>query len=118
MGIGSLFCCSGSETLLCARFDNSGHRISPPYVSAFSFSHEFDGKAFFRGWYTNNTDVQRTDAIIKTIASMFRDQTGTVPIIAPLNELSRSFRSFPILFESASNFSLLGQLEISEEPLP
>lgn len=49
-------------------FDNSGERLS------------------FPGWHSNNTNVQRTDSIIKTIASMFKDQTGTVPIIAPLNE--------------------------------
>ncbi|KIP11128.1 glycoside hydrolase family 5 protein [Phlebiopsis gigantea 11061_1 CR5-6] len=49
-------------------FDNSGQRLS------------------FPGWHSNNTNVQRTDAIIKQIASMFAGQTNVVPIIAPLNE--------------------------------
>ncbi|KAJ7070741.1 glycoside hydrolase family 5 protein [Mycena amicta] len=49
-------------------FDNSGHRIS------------------FPTWHSNNTNVQRTDAIIKTIANMVKDNSANVPIIAPLNE--------------------------------
>nr|GAT57439.1 glycoside hydrolase family 5 protein [Mycena chlorophos] len=49
-------------------FDNSGHRIS------------------FPGWHSNATNVQRTDAIIMTIANMVKDNTAVVPIIAPLNE--------------------------------
>lgn len=49
-------------------FDNSGHRISYP------------------GWHSNSTNVARTDAIIKRIASMFAGQENVVPIIAPLNE--------------------------------
>jgi len=49
-------------------FDNSGHRISFPQ------------------WHSNSTNVQRTDNIIKTIASMFATQSDVVSIIAPLNE--------------------------------
>ncbi|KAJ7754931.1 glycoside hydrolase family 5 protein [Mycena maculata] len=49
-------------------FDNSGHRIS------------------FPGWHSNATNVQRTDTIIKQIASMVADNYENVPIIAPLNE--------------------------------
>ena len=49
-------------------FDNSGQRLS------------------FPGWHSNATNVQRTDAIIKQLASMFAGQTNVVPIIAPLNE--------------------------------
>ncbi|EIW86986.1 glycoside hydrolase family 5 protein [Coniophora puteana RWD-64-598 SS2] len=49
-------------------YDNSGHRINYP------------------GWQSNQTNIDRTDAIIKTIVSMVDGQTGTVPIIAPLNE--------------------------------
>ena len=49
-------------------FDNSGQRLS------------------FPGWHSNATNVQRTDAIIKQLASMFAGQTSVVPIIAPLNE--------------------------------
>ena len=49
-------------------FDNSGHRIS------------------FPEWQSNQTNVQRTDTIIKQLASMFQGQPDVVPIIAPLNE--------------------------------
>ncbi|KAJ7597692.1 exo-beta-1,3-glucanase [Mycena floridula] len=49
-------------------FDNSGH------------------KKDFPQWHSNSTNVARTDAIIKTIATLFRDNPGNVPIIAPLNE--------------------------------
>ncbi|KAF9070831.1 exo-beta-1,3-glucanase [Rhodocollybia butyracea] len=49
-------------------FDNSGQRLS------------------FPTWQENQTNVQRTDAIIKTIANMVKDNTNVVPIIAPLNE--------------------------------
>jgi len=49
-------------------FDNSGQKKS------------------FPGWHSNQTNIDRTNAIIKRIASMFVDQTSTVPIIAPLNE--------------------------------
>ncbi|KAJ7161266.1 exo-beta-1,3-glucanase [Mycena crocata] len=49
-------------------FDNSGHKVPTPK------------------WHSNNTNVQRTNAIIKTIASMVRDNPTNVPIIAPLNE--------------------------------
>ncbi|KAI0785373.1 exo-beta-1,3-glucanase [Irpex lacteus] len=49
-------------------FDNSGHRVS------------------FPGWHSNSTNVQRTDNIIKRIASMFATNTNVVSVIAPLNE--------------------------------
>ncbi|KAI0094429.1 exo-beta-1,3-glucanase [Irpex rosettiformis] len=49
-------------------FDNSGHRVS------------------FPGWHSNSTNVQRTDNIIKRIASMFSTNPNVVSIIAPLNE--------------------------------
>ena len=49
-------------------FDNSGHRISFPQ------------------WHSNSTNVQRTDNIIKQIASMFASNPNVVSIIAPLNE--------------------------------
>jgi aryl-phospho-beta-D-glucosidase BglC (GH1 family) len=49
-------------------FDNSGHKI--PYPT----------------WHSNQTNIARTDNIIKTIASMFAGQPNVVPIIAPLNE--------------------------------
>ncbi|KAE9390719.1 glycoside hydrolase [Gymnopus androsaceus JB14] len=49
-------------------FDNSGHRISFPQ------------------WQADQTNIQRTDAIIKTIANMFKGNTNVVPVIAPLNE--------------------------------
>jgi glucan 1,3-beta-glucosidase len=49
-------------------FDNSGQKKSFPQ------------------WQTDKKNVDRTVAVIKTIASMFKDMTGTVPTIAPLNE--------------------------------
>lgn len=49
-------------------YDNSGHRMSYPT------------------WQSNQTNIQRTDDVIKTIASMFAGQENVVPIIAPLNE--------------------------------
>ncbi|PIL31368.1 hypothetical protein GSI_06067 [Ganoderma sinense ZZ0214-1] len=49
-------------------FDNSGHRVSTPQ------------------WHSNQTNIQRTDAIIKTIASMFINEQDVVSVIAPLNE--------------------------------
>jgi aryl-phospho-beta-D-glucosidase BglC (GH1 family) len=51
-------------------FDNSGERMATPM------------------WASNQTNVDRTNDIIKTIAGMFKDDTANVPIIAPLNELS------------------------------
>ncbi|KAH9923655.1 glycoside hydrolase superfamily [Fomitopsis serialis] len=49
-------------------FDNSGHRISYPE------------------WQSNSTNVQRSDAIVKTIASMFANNPQVVSIITPINE--------------------------------
>jgi len=50
-------------------FDNSGQRMSFPQ------------------WQSNQTNIARTDAIIKNqLAVMFRDNPSNVPIIAPLNE--------------------------------
>ncbi|KAF7307162.1 Glycoside hydrolase family 5 protein [Mycena indigotica] len=49
-------------------YDNSGRRI--PYPT----------------WHTNNTNVQRTSNVIKTIANMVKDNTANVPIIEALNE--------------------------------
>jgi len=49
-------------------FDNSGRRIDPPR------------------WQSNQTNIERTNAILERIASMFASQTSTVSIIAPLNE--------------------------------
>jgi hypothetical protein len=50
------------------RFDNSGHKVG------------------FPGWHSNSTNVARTNAIIKRLASMFAGNTNVVPVIAPLNE--------------------------------
>ncbi|KAH9486277.1 Glucan 1,3-beta-glucosidase [Psilocybe cubensis] len=49
-------------------FDNSGEKMTFPQ------------------WQTQQSYIDRSKAIIKTLASMFKDSTGTVPIIAPLNE--------------------------------
>ena len=60
--------CLGRTMLRERSFDNSGQRLS------------------FPGWHSNQTNVDRTNAIIKTIANMFVDNVDNVPIIAPLNE--------------------------------
>lgn len=49
-------------------FDNSGQRLSYP------------------GWQSDPTNVQRTSAIIKTLANWYSSQTDVVVGIAPLNE--------------------------------
>ncbi|KAF8445642.1 glycoside hydrolase family 5 protein [Boletus edulis BED1] len=49
-------------------YDNSGHRLP------------------FPTWHSNQTNIERTDKIIQTIASMFAGQPDVVPMIAPLNE--------------------------------
>jgi glucan 1,3-beta-glucosidase len=49
-------------------FDNSGQKMSYPM------------------WHTNQTNINRTNKIIKTIADMYKDQVDTVAAIAPLNE--------------------------------
>ncbi|KAJ7897187.1 glycoside hydrolase family 5 protein [Mycena olivaceomarginata] len=48
-------------------FDNSGHH----------------GTA---AWATSGSNVQRTNAVIKKIANLYKDNPSVVPIIAPLNE--------------------------------
>ncbi|KAJ3508609.1 hypothetical protein NLJ89_g5656 [Agrocybe chaxingu] len=37
-------------------------------------------------WHTNSTNVKRTNAIVKRIASLYKDKSGTVSAITPLNE--------------------------------
>jgi glucan 1,3-beta-glucosidase len=37
-------------------------------------------------WHTNQTNIARTNAIVKQLANMFKGNVATVPIIAPLNE--------------------------------
>ncbi|KAF8527568.1 exo-beta-1,3-glucanase [Hysterangium stoloniferum] len=49
-------------------FDNSGQKMD------------------FPEWQSNSNNVQRTDAIIKTLANMFKGQTNVVTTIAPLND--------------------------------
>jgi len=49
-------------------FDNSGQKMPRPQ------------------WHTKQENVDRTNAIIKRIASQVKDMTGVVPVIAPLNE--------------------------------
>jgi len=39
-----------------------------------------------RLWHTQQSNVDRSNAIIKRFAAIFKDMTGVVPIIAPLNE--------------------------------
>jgi hypothetical protein len=52
---------------LC-RFDNSGHRLR------------------FPGWQSNQTNIARTNNIIKSIASEFGPQYEVVSAIEPMNE--------------------------------
>lgn len=49
-------------------FDNSGQRMPSPQ------------------WQTQQSYVDRTNAIIKRIIAQFKDMAGVVPVIAPLNE--------------------------------
>ena len=49
-------------------YDNSGHRTDYP------------------GWHTESGAVDRSNTIIKTLASKFANNPNVVPIIAPLNE--------------------------------
>lgn len=49
-------------------FDNSGQKMDAPT------------------WQTKQSNIDRTNAIIKTLASMFVNNPSVVPIIAPLNE--------------------------------
>jgi len=37
-------------------------------------------------WQTSQSNIDRTNAIIKRLASMYAGNTGVVPVIAPLNE--------------------------------
>jgi aryl-phospho-beta-D-glucosidase BglC (GH1 family) len=50
-------------------FDNSGQRLK-------------NGPT----WQSNQTDIKRSNNVIKAMANMFKDNSTTVPIIAPLNE--------------------------------
>ncbi|KAI0077473.1 exo-beta-1,3-glucanase [Panus rudis PR-1116 ss-1] len=54
--------------VLLGSFDNSGHKVPSPQ------------------WQTSQSNIDRTSAVIKTLASMFRDQSDVVTMIAPLNE--------------------------------
>ena len=49
-------------------YDNSGHHVS------------------FPGWHSNQTNIARTNNIIKRIASEFGPQYGVVSAISPMNE--------------------------------
>ena len=49
-------------------FDNSGQKMDNPT------------------WQTQQKNLDRTNAVLKTIADKYKDSVGTVPAIAPLNE--------------------------------
>ncbi|GLB35841.1 putative glycosyl hydrolase 5 (cellulase A) family protein [Lyophyllum shimeji] len=49
-------------------FDNSGRKTSNP------------------SWHLAQHNIDRTNAVIKTIASTYKDSSSVVPVIAPLNE--------------------------------
>ncbi|KAJ3508611.1 hypothetical protein NLJ89_g5658 [Agrocybe chaxingu] len=59
-------------------FDNSGQKMDFPQ------------------WHTRQSNIDRTNAIIKRLASMFAGNTGVVPVIAPLNEPA-GFHGNPLL---------------------
>ena len=66
-------------------YDNSGHRIPTP------------------GWHSNATNVARTDAVMKTIASMFINDQDVVSSIQPLNEY---VTDLPTMFIPASHLAI------------
>ena len=49
-------------------YDNSGQRLDYPT------------------WHTKQENIDRTNAVLKTIADMFTPNSTVAPIIAPLNE--------------------------------
>jgi len=66
-------------------YDNSGQRKDYPYVVEVNILDHYLSPVT-RLWHTNPSFVARTNAIIKQIASMYKDMSGAVPIIAALNE--------------------------------
>ena len=60
--------CCNMLIVLGASYDNSGHRMPDPT------------------WQLSSTNVQRTDAVIKQIASMFANNPQVVSMIEPVNE--------------------------------
>lgn len=52
--------------------------------------HEYDSSLIFSRihstWQTSQSNIDRTNTIIKKLASQFAGNTGVVPVIAPLNE--------------------------------
>jgi hypothetical protein len=52
--------------------------------------HEYDSSLIFSRihstWQTSQSNIDRTGAIMKKLASQFAGNTGVVPVIAPLNE--------------------------------
>jgi len=61
---------------LCS-YDNSGHRVS------------------FPGWHSNQTNIARTNNVIKRIASEFGPQNDVVSAIGPMNESVPDLRLYP-----------------------
>lgn len=57
-------------------FDNSGHKVPSPQ------------------WQTSQNNIQRTDNVVKQIASMFAANSNVVTMIAPLNEYVALFQRF------------------------
>lgn len=53
-------------------------------------------KKFYSEWHKDPKNVQRTQAIVKRIAVMFKDRTGVVSAITALNELVYPLQSFSI----------------------
>ena len=74
-------------SLIAHRFDNSGRRLSYPQ------------------WQSSQSNIDRTNAIIKRIASMFASDPSVVSVIAPLNEcvFGFHFKSCPLTDVSATS---------------
>ncbi len=70
--VSSLFYRLFSRSRKCSSFDNSGRRLSFPQ------------------WQSNQTNVDRTNAIIKSLGYQFRYQSQVVSVISPLNECVQS----------------------------
>ena len=73
-------------------------------------------------WASNQTNVARTNAIIKTLANMFKDQTSVVPIIAPLNESGHfTFRPYRVAdcpIDQQDSIQVFCQLRCSSSTTP
>lgn len=61
--------------------------MNAPYVflSIGEGPHKYE-LMILRTWHTKQSNIDRTNAVIKTLASMYKDMADVVSVIAPLNE--------------------------------